>query len=151
MNLIYAEEMDIDRYNKKKEILIDLHGSIIKQRDLHKNCYLKYKKYNTRLSISISVMSAISIAMTISGIVFYPMLIIGAVSSGTAFILNAIKQTWDCDGKYMDLHLTHGLLDDLQRSLINIINKNGISCEEMENIFGQYNDKLSIILSTSIL
>lgn len=142
---------DLRRYKRKRECLQMLLLELERQRELHYEQFKRYRKIDKNFVVGEAILSGITIGSIISGFVFMPIFIISAISSGSGFIVGVVHKAVDSNEKKGKFLATYMSLDGLVRDLQSDMVRNGFTADELENLYANYNDRLTLCLATSIL
>lgn len=136
-----------------KEKLNILSTEIQNLKLVYKKKYLKYKKIDNTTEAGIIFSSSLSSSVLLTSLLsMNPIfLIIGTSLTTISTIGKAIKSVYKLSDKIESLKTTFQQYSDLERDLRTIIYKNHLTNDDIINIIGDFNNRISLINDTAII
>jgi len=136
---------------EKKSLLHKIKTDCIKKSKRYKLRYIRLKKWDDRIDVSISFLNAANIALLICGFTFQPILFGCIACSSGSLVLSRVQQTYNFKHRYSTHQNTCNQYNDISREITNTLYRNHMTNEQLEDFLEYINSKLSIIEDTQIL
>jgi hypothetical protein len=135
----------------KRKYLNELKDKCFEESKAYKKRYKLLKKKDDAIDVFTSAMNSAVIALTISGFVLAPLLIVSASLSGVSFVIQQGQRTYNLKRKYIQHDITIKQYDALAREIISTLQRNHMSSAEYDDFIEQVNDKWALIDDSRII
>jgi len=135
----------------KRKYLNNLKDICFNQSKKYKLRYRKLKHRSDMIDVATSSMTASVIALTISGFVIPPLLIVSCSLTGLSFVIQQGQKTYQFKRKYIQHSITITQYDALAREIISVLYRNHMTSNEYDEFIDAMNDKLALIDDTRII
>ena len=135
----------------KRKYLNELKDKCFEESKAYKKRYSKLKQKDDFIDVATSGMNSAVIALTISGFVLAPLLIISASLSGVSLIIQQGQRTYNLKRKYITHDMTYKQYIDIVRKIEAILQKNHMTTEEYDQFIDQIHDRLALIDDARII
>lgn len=135
----------------KRKYLNELKDKCFEESKAYKKRYSKLKRRDDFIDVITSGMNSGVIALTISGFVLPPLLIVSASLSGVSFVIQQGQRTYNLKRKYIQHDITIKQYDALAREIISTLHRNHMSSAEYDDFIEQVNDKWALIDDSRII
>lgn len=136
---------------QKRKLLHELKENCMKQSKVYYTRYKKLKRKDDAIDVLTSVMTATTIALTISGFAVPPLLIMSASMSGLSFVIIQGQKTYNLKRKYEHHAVSVSQYEALAREIVSVLHRNHMSSEEYDEFITVVNDKLALIDDSKLL
>ena len=135
----------------KRKYLNELKDKCFEESKAYKKRYKRLKRKDDAIDVITSGMNASVIALTISGFVIPPLLIVSASLSGFSFVIQQSQRQYNLKRKYIQHDITIKQYDALAREIISTLQRNHMSSAEYDDFIEQVNDKWALIDDSRII
>lgn len=130
---------------EKKEYLEKVKNDCKAFSDIYKKRYKKIKRIDDIIDVITSLLNASSIALTISGITFTPLLLVSISCSALSYIVQQAQRTYNLKRRYITHDTTYKQYIDIVRKIDATIKKNHMTSEDYDSFIDQIHDRLALI------
>ena len=141
-----------NNYKGKVDLIKHILENVKIRRKLHYKKFYKFKKINTFMKCFINGLNAISICSIVlalspaSPIVMF----VGLSTTTISGILSAITSSIDMEGKIHSHNTSNLQYSDLYRDISARLLRNGMSSQDLDNLLGEINTRMSLIEDNSL-
>ncbi len=136
---------------EKRKLLHKLKEQCINQSKIYYTRYKRLKRKDDGIDVLTSVMTATTIALTISGFAVPPLLIASASLTGVSFVMAQAQKTYNLKKKYTHHAVCVSQYEALAREIVSVLHRNHMSSIEYDEFITVVNDKLALIDDSRLL
>lgn len=151
IELVVKDTKPPSNYDGKVRFINGILDEIKVRKQKHYKKFAWYKKINTITKAVINGLNAISVCSIIVGMTpISPFIMILALTTSTiSGVTTAVAQSIDLEEKLQSHNTSNLHYNDLYRDITGRILRNGLSSEDLDNILGELNARLSLIEDSS--
>ena len=134
-----------EQISRKKKIIHKKIKHLKKKVKIHNKRYKKLKIIDDVIDGTNSVLTGATIALIITGIGIPPLLIVGASSSGIAFLIQRLQDKINFKEKYHKHLLIRKQYGDLCREIEAVLTHNDLTSEKLSSYIEEINQRINLI------